>query len=117
VQSLGVLEALDVVTDRDLGRRGGHVTLVVDKLDSESSEEAFGDGIVPAVALAAHARDHAALGERLSVVLARVGGEFKWSSQHLESEERDEEKKASEEIGSSRTSKDAFAWSPVGVAA
>ena len=49
------------------------VVLVVDALGLERREEALGDGVVLAVALAAHARDDAALGERGAVVVARVG--------------------------------------------
>ena len=56
--------------------------LLVD-LSLERIEEAFDDRVVKAIALAAHARGHAELGQTVPVVLARVLGGFNWSSQHL----------------------------------
>ena len=46
---------------------------VVDELGLERREVALGDGVVPAVALVAHAGDDAELRERAPVLVARIG--------------------------------------------
>lgn len=45
MQSLDVVEALDVVADGGLGGATRAVPLIVDQLGSERGEEALGDGV------------------------------------------------------------------------
>ena len=78
-----VVEVVDVVAYR-LGRSfSGRVPLVVDEFCSERRKKTFGDGVVPGVALTAHAATHP-LGSQLgAVVVTGVRGEFNGSSQHV----------------------------------
>src|SRR5882672_7352214 len=72
VAALDVVEAVDVVADRQRG--AGAALEVVDSLELtlERREEALGDGVVPAVFLPAHAALEASGVQGLSVVAARV---------------------------------------------
>jgi hypothetical protein len=65
---LDVVEVVDVVADRLHRGFSGRVTLVVDEFCSERRKKTLGDGVVPAVALAAHAPTHA-LGSQLGAVV------------------------------------------------
>ena len=70
--SLDVVEVVDVVADGGGRRLVGGVALMVDEFCAQGGEEALGDGIVPAIASAAHAVDHGVRGERAAVVVARL---------------------------------------------
>src|ERR1700738_2551026 len=72
MQPLGIVEPLDVVADRGFGCVARRVAFVVDQLDAQRGEEALSDGIVPTIALAAHAGNHSSDDERLAVIVARV---------------------------------------------
>src|SRR5258708_37200336 len=70
VQTASVVERLDVFEQRragvvPIGERG-----LVDELSFERAEKALDDGVVPAVALAAHAGDSAVVREEAAVVVA-----------------------------------------------
>ena len=56
VASRAIVEDVDVVGDVRAGQRAVLVDLLLDPFLLEAAEERFRDGIVPAVALAAHAR-------------------------------------------------------------
>src|SRR5258708_25591360 len=70
--SLAIVEELEVVGE--LGARGcpGGPGRVVDQLDLQRREEALGDGVVPAIAPAAHAADDPVLLQHSLVVAAGV---------------------------------------------
>ena len=70
--SMAVVEDLDQLGDgaRCLKLRAARDA--IDELGLQRREEALGDGVVPAVALAAHAADDAGGDQRLAVVAARV---------------------------------------------
>src|SRR5262245_35270286 len=72
MEPLEIVEPIDVGADRLLrsSRRG--VGLVVNELGAQRREEALRDGVVPAVALLAHALGHAHRSERSTVVVAGV---------------------------------------------
>src|SRR5690348_4788044 len=59
MSALSVVEDLDVF--KDLGARSGsrHEGTIADELFLQRREEALGDGVIPAVAFAAHALAHA----------------------------------------------------------
>jgi hypothetical protein len=59
VASLRIVEAGDVLDDRSPGARLGWPTLAFDQFALQRREEAFGHGVVPAIALAAHAAHNA----------------------------------------------------------
>jgi len=73
---LDVVEVVDVVADRFRRSFSGRVVLVVDEFCSERRKEALGYGIVPAVALAAHASTHTLSAQLGAIVVARVGSDF-----------------------------------------
>src|SRR2546421_2190320 len=56
---LRVVEAVNVVADRHRRVRMRLVSIVIEKLGPQRREEAFCDGVVPAVACATHAGDDA----------------------------------------------------------
>jgi len=70
VEPPGVVEALDVV--EDLPARLGPAGEAASELDLEGLEEAFGPGVVPAIALAIHAEDQPGRVDQLAIVAARV---------------------------------------------
>ena len=67
-----VVEGFDVFEDRSTGLPATDVVVSVDELRLEGREEALRDGVIPAIALAAHAADDSAFAEPAPVVLARV---------------------------------------------
>src|SRR6478752_9109313 len=56
--TLDIVEVVDVVADGSDSSGARWVAFVVNELGAQRRKEAFGDGIVPAVALAAHAPAH-----------------------------------------------------------
>lgn len=70
VQSGAVVEDLDVIEDRGAGFGVGGEAPVIDQLVFEAAPKRFNEGVVVAVALAAHGGDQAVLGEHLSVGVA-----------------------------------------------
>src|SRR5882672_9613323 len=70
--ALNVVEAVDVVADRQRGT--GAALEVIDsfELAFERREEALGDGVVPAVSFPAHAAFEASGVQGFSIVAARV---------------------------------------------
>jgi hypothetical protein len=72
VETLAIVEHLDVIEEGNAQLRVGRPGLAVDELALQRAEEALGDGVVPAVPLAAHADLDAGLGEGLAVGAARV---------------------------------------------
>src|SRR5260370_34424176 len=69
---LPIVETLQVIEELGARRRPSGPGRVVDQLDLERGEEALGDGVVPAVAPAAHAADDAVLRQHPLVVAAGV---------------------------------------------
>src|SRR5262245_54999727 len=69
---LPIVEELEVLDERGARRRPRGPGRVVDQLDLQRREEALGDGIVPAIAPAAHAADDAVPFQGPLVVTARV---------------------------------------------
>src|SRR5262249_22459780 len=70
---LAIVEDVDVLPDCYSGCRPRLIDLMVDELSFESAEEALGNGVVPAVAFAAHARHHLVHRQCSTVVVAGVG--------------------------------------------
>lgn len=67
-----VIESLDIVKDTLPGLRSAVIAAVEDNLPFQYAEEALNRSIVPAVAGAAHAADHAVLGQQHLIVFAGV---------------------------------------------
>ena len=82
MQALAVVEAGDVICHIALGFRMVRVISLPDTLHLQVQEEAFSDGVIPAVTFAAHAADKAILGQQRLVLVARILGGFNRSSQH-----------------------------------
>lgn len=72
MQALAVVEACDVICHIELGFRMVRVTALPDALHLQVQEEAFSDGVIPAISFAAHAADKAMLGQQRLVLLARI---------------------------------------------
>src|SRR6266404_5618480 len=72
VQSGPVIEALDVVEDGKPRLRARPEAVVIEPFGLEGVEEALDDGVVEAIAGAAHAANHAVAIEHVLVVGARV---------------------------------------------
>src|SRR5690606_8428732 len=72
VETLAIVEHLDVIEEGGVQLCVGRPGLAVDELVLQRAEEALGDGVVPAISLAAHADLDAGLGESLAVGAARV---------------------------------------------
>jgi len=72
MQSPGVVEAIDVVTNRLDGEVMSGPDVTVQQLLLEAFEEALGDSIVPAISLPAHAAESALRFERVAVGVACV---------------------------------------------
>lgn len=72
MESLAVIEGIDVVEDRPGGLSVVLKTGAVDKLLLERAPEAFYRGVIVAVATAAHARRHVPGGQMLAVRFAGV---------------------------------------------
>ena len=70
MQPLTVVPDFDEFEDCPAGLGAGGEVGAVDELGLERLEEALGDGVVPAVTLAAHAADHAVGVEDSAVVMA-----------------------------------------------
>src|SRR4051812_2070206 len=68
-----VVEALDVLANREMRFGPGGIAFVVDPLGLERGEETLSDGIIVAVAGAAHAGDEARGGDCRAVSVAGVG--------------------------------------------
>ena len=64
----GVVEGLDVLEDGGPGLASSDVVRAVDELGLERREEALRDGVVPAIALAAHAAVDAVFSKQLLIV-------------------------------------------------
>ena len=64
----------------------GEEPVVTQLVSLGGSEETFGDGIIPATWLSAHAGGHFVGFELGLIVMTRVGARFNWSSQHLDDE-------------------------------
>jgi hypothetical protein len=73
VSPLDVVEVLDVVTKGGVRVIPREVLLVIDELSAKRTEEAFCDGIVPAVALATHGRHELIARESGSMLGAGIG--------------------------------------------
>src|SRR5690606_5494204 len=73
VTSLDVVEVVDIVTDGRRCRLPSGIANMLDELRTQRGEEALRHGIVPTVALAAHAPTHSVFSEFGAVVVARVG--------------------------------------------
>jgi hypothetical protein len=56
VPARSIVEDVDVIRNIFLCKSATFVDVLLDTLLFQTSEEGFGDGVVPAVALAAHAR-------------------------------------------------------------
>ena len=67
---------------------------LVNEFELEAGKETFGHRVVPAIASPAHAAAQPVLSEQLLVIPARVLGEFKRSSQHLDRRNCDDYSKA-----------------------
>src|SRR3954471_17951598 len=78
------VEGFDILEDRPPGGLPGREGRAVDELGLERAGEALHGRVVPAVALAAHRPGDPVPGQDRPVVLARVLGGFKWSSQRLD---------------------------------
>ena len=78
-----VVVVLDVVADGVVRFRSRLESAAVHELFLKGREEAFRDSVVVAVAGGAHAAAGAVLVEHAAVLLARVLGDFKGSSQHV----------------------------------
>src|SRR5207302_5595680 len=74
VQTLPVVETLDVLEDGEHGPLAAAVDAAVDELGLERAEKALGDGIVPAVRSPAHAADDAVSLQQLPIIGAGVLG-------------------------------------------
>jgi hypothetical protein len=72
VEALAIVENLDVLEDGGPQLEAGSPATLVDELGLDSCEEALGYGVVPTVALAAHADVDTQVGEGTSVLLTRV---------------------------------------------
>ena len=71
MQPVRIVKAFDVIGDGVFSRPPGRPRLTVDELGFERREEALGDGIIPAVALATHRTDDAMIAQHS---LIRHGG-------------------------------------------
>ena len=69
---LPIVEALEVIEELGARRRPGGPGRVVDQLDLEGREEALGDGVVPAIAPAAHTAGDPVLRQHPLVVAAGI---------------------------------------------
>src|SRR5438067_2349682 len=67
VQSRAVVEGFDVIEDRGAGVSESSKALMVDQLVFEAAPEGFDEGVVIAVALAAHGSNQAMLSEHMTV--------------------------------------------------
>src|SRR5215472_2960506 len=72
VDAFPIVEDLDVFEDGGAQVAAGRPSGAINKLSLQRREEALGNCVVPAVALAAHADLDAELGERCLVLGARV---------------------------------------------
>lgn len=82
--AVGIVEALNVLEEIGSGFLSCPIArLRVNMFLLETREEAFHRGIVPTVALAAHAAGDAVMREQALEVLGSVLGEFNRSSQHF----------------------------------
>ena len=73
VQPFEVIELVDVVCNRASCADSRWVALMVDELGAQGGKKALGDRVVPAVAGAAHALDHAVPSEGPAIGVAGVG--------------------------------------------
>jgi hypothetical protein len=83
VSSLPIIEHLDVFEDVLRRFTSCGVVPMIDQFTLERPEETFDAGVVPAVALAAHAGDETVLIEQTLVARGRILGGFNRSTQHL----------------------------------
>ena len=67
-----VVETLNVLRDREGGRRPGLPIVAVDQLVFDRREEALADGVIPAITFTAHAADDIEFGQSVPVRLASV---------------------------------------------
>jgi len=72
METKGVVEAEDDVVDIACGLHWVGVSALPQALHFEIQKEALDDGVIPAVALAAHAGDEAVSGEQLLMLLAGI---------------------------------------------
>ncbi len=67
-----VVESLDVIKNTLPCLCAALITVVEDKLSFQDAEETFCRGIVPAVARAAHAANHAEFGQQSLIIVAGI---------------------------------------------
>ena len=72
MDSLAVIEPLDVAKDALPGLRPGEILAMVNKLPFEGAEETLSRCIIPAVAFAAHAADGSMFGQKALKVFAGI---------------------------------------------
>lgn len=72
MDTLAVIEHLDVLEDRRSSRLAADEHAAIDKFELQRCEEALRHGVVPAVALSGHTRDHAKFGQSTPVRYRRV---------------------------------------------
>lgn len=72
MESPAVVEHFDIIDHVLFGFLPCGITTMLGLIALEASKEALGDGIVPAVAFAAHAADHAVFRQQCLIVLAGI---------------------------------------------
>ena len=72
MESVGVVEALDVLEQSLLGLLSRSIGIVIDEFGFESSKEAFHDGVIVAIASAAHAGQTTIYLQKLLVIVAGI---------------------------------------------
>ena len=72
VKATAVIESLDVLKDTLSSMEAGRISLMKYQLLLQTAKETFNWGIVPTIALAAHAASHAVFGQQLLKVAAGV---------------------------------------------
>jgi hypothetical protein len=115
MSSLPIVEELEVLEQVSARRGARGPRSVVNELDLERREEALGDGVVPAIATAAHAADDPVLRQDLLVVAASVLPKFNRSSQHRTERGCDDDTKKA--FGMGRTRETTLARPALGSAA
>ena len=73
MDSLAIVEHRDVLEDRRSSRLAAREHAAINEFELQRCKEALDNGIVPAVALSRHARDHAEFGQSATVRCRRIG--------------------------------------------